>query len=370
MARWLLGLLIIAVVGSLWGFLTAGPRIEAMEGDIRSALNDAGHSWASVEMSGNVATLSGEAPTPGAAADAALVAENTRCSACSKKHKWHTVRSNITTRAAEAVPAQRAIPVQAPYTFSARKTEDGRVVLDGYVPDEETRARILRDAEEIMIGSTIVDDRVRVASGAPDGRWAEVIDEHFRELAAMTSGRFEMEDFGGAITGVAPDADVQARILEMVENDTPSGYSIASNIRVPGAASRQSGEVRSQAICQNLLNDLREGKRVFFEQGEAVIRGDQNFDLLNEMAAAANQCPSFRVSVNGYTSSEGPEALNQQLSERRANAVLAYLTREGQVERTRIDATGYGEADPIADNSTAAGRERNRRIEFILSRSE
>ena len=370
MARWLLGLLIIAAVASLWGFLTAGPRIAAMEGDIRSALNDAGHSWASVDMSGNVATISGEAPTPGAAADAAQVAERTRCSACGNKHKWHTVRSEVTTRSADAAPAQRAIPVQSPYTFNARKTADGRVILNGYVPDEQTRTRILADAARILPGATIVDNRVRVASGAPDGRWADVIDEHFRELAELTEGRFEMEDFDGALTGIAPSGEVQDRILNMVENDTPAGYSIASNIRVPGAASRQSGEVRSQAICQNLLNDLREGKKVFFEQDRAAIRGDENFDLLNEIAGAANQCPSFRISVNGYTSSEGEEAYNQQLSEQRANAVLAYLAQEGEVERTRIDATGFGEADPVASNDTAEGRERNRRIEFILSRSE
>ena len=372
MARWLLGFLILGAVGFLWGLLTAGPKIEAMEGDIRSALNDAGHSWASVDMSGNVATLGGTAPTPGAKADAVMVAERTRCSACGRKHSWHTVRDSIELRSADAVPAQRAIPVQAPYTFSARKTEDGRVILNGYVPDEQTRTRILADAREILPGSTIVDDTVRVASGAPDGRWADVIDEHFRELAGLTTGRFEMEDFDGALTGVAPDADTQSRILDMVENDTPAGYSIASNIRVPGAMSRSSGEVRSQNICQNLLNDLREGERIFFDQDEASIEGDASFDLLNEIATAANQCPSFRISVNGYTSSEGDESYNQQLSERRANAVLDYLAdpNRGGLDTTRIDATGFGEANPIASNDTADGRERNRRIEFILSRSE
>ena len=367
MARWLIGLIILLLVGLVYGLLTAGPRIEAMEGDIRDALRADGHSWANVEMSGNVATVTGTAPSAEARAAAIATAEGTTCSACNNKHQWHEVRDGITVQEVAATPPT---PVQSPYTFSARKLADGRIVLNGYVPDEATRERILADAVQIFPDNEIFDRTVKVAPGAPDARWADVIDEHFRELNLLSEGRFEMEDRSGAITGVAPDQAVQSRILDMVENDTPEGYSIASNIRVPGAASRQSGEVESQTICQNLLNDLREGKKVFFEQDKADIRGDQNFDLLNEMAAAANQCPRFRVSINGYTSSEGEEAYNQQLSERRANAVLAYLNGEGGIDRARLDATGYGEDNPIASNDTVEGREQNRRIEFILSRSE
>ena len=367
MSRWLLATLIALILALIYGLLTAGPRIEAMEGDIRDALRDAGHNWANVEMSGNVASLTGTAPSAAARADALSVAQNAKCSACNDEHGWHNVRDGMDTAAVAATPA---IPTQSPYTFSARKTEDGRVILDGYVPSEAARQRILADARDIFEGVTVEDRTIRVASGAPDAQWMDVIDEHFRELNALTQGRFEMEDRGGAITGIAPSAEVQSRVLDMVENDAPEGYRIASNIRVPGAASRQSGEVESQTICQNLLNDLREGKKVFFEQDEAAIRGDANFDLLNEMSGAVNQCPRFRVSINGYTSSEGDEAYNQRLSERRANAVLAYLNDQGGIARNRLSATGFGEADPSASNDTEDGRERNRRIEFTLSRSE
>ena len=367
MGRWLLGLIILAIVAALYGFITAGPRIEAMEGDVRDALQEAGHTWANVDMSGNVATVTGTAPSAAAKADALRTAENAECSACNNKRRWHTVRDSI----ADAPVAQApAIPTQSPYTFSARKTEDGRIVLNGYVPDEATRTRILADAREIFNGGTIIDQTIRVAKGAPDGQWADVIDEHFRELNIMTSGRFEMEDRSGAITGLAASEADQARILAMVEEDIPGRYDIAANIRVLGAETRASGEVQSQNICQNLLNDLREGKKIFFDQDKDNISGDASFDLLNEIAGAANQCPGFRVDVNGYASSEGDAAYNLNLSRDRANAVLAYLVNEGEVERTRIDATGYGEANPIASNDTAEGREQNRRIEFILSRAE
>ncbi len=367
MGRWLIGLIALLLIGLVYGLLTAGPRIEAMEGDIRNALAADGHDWASVEMSGNVATVSGTAPDAAAKAAALRTAEETTCSACKNKHTWHEVRDGVTARQAAATPA---IPTQSPYTFSARKTEDGTVVLDGYVPDAATKTRILADAREIFDGGTIVDRTIRIAKGAPDEQWADVIDEHFRELNLLDSGRFQMDGMEGNLSGQAASLDVRERINAMVTNDTPAPYRISASIKVPNTASDSVGEVSSQSICQNLLNDLREGKKIFFEQGEAVIRGDENFDLLRDMAEAANQCPRFRVAINGYTSSEGDDSYNQRLSEQRAGAVLAYLNGEAGIDRSRLSATGYGESDPIASNDTAEGRERNRRIEFILSRSE
>ena len=364
MGRWLVGLIALLLIGLLYGLLTGGPRIEAMEADIRNALSADGHDWASVEMSGNVATVSGTAPSADAKAAALRTAETTTCSACNNKHTWHEVRDGVTARQAAAIPAQ------SPYTFSARKSEDGTIVLDGYVPDAATKTRILADAREIFDGGRIVDRTIRVATGAPDGQWADVIDEHFRELNLLEKGRFQMEDREGILTGEAATLDVRTRINDMVTNDTPAPYSISANIKVPDTASDAVGEVSSQGICQTLLNDLREGKKVFFEQDKAVIKGDENFDLLRDIADAANQCPSFRVAINGYTSAEGREAYNQALSKRRADAVLAFLNGEAGIDRSRLSATGYGEADPIASNDTAEGRERNRRIEFILSRSE
>ncbi len=367
MGRWLLGLISIILIVLVYGLFTAGPRIEAMEADIRSALQADGHNWANVDMSGNVATVSGTAPSADAKAAALKTAEETTCSDCKNKRKWHEVRDGITAQKVAAAPA---IPTQSPYTFSARKTEDGTVVLDGYVPDAASKTRILSNAREIFDGGSIVDRTIRIAKGAPDGQWADVIDEHFRELNLLESGRFQMDGTEGNLSGQAASLDVRERINAMVSNDTPAPYNISASIKVPNTASDAVGEVSSQSICQNLLNDLREGKRIFFDQGRAVIRGDENFDLLRDMADAANQCPSFRVAINGYTSSEGDEDFNQRLSEQRAGAVLAYLNGEAGIDRSRLSATGYGEADPIASNDTTEGREQNRRIEFILSRSE
>jgi OOP family OmpA-OmpF porin len=75
--------------------------------------------------------------------------------------------------------------------------------------------------------------------------------------------------------------------------------------------------------------------------------------------------PGHRVSVDGHTDATGPEAYNQGLSERRARAVRDYLVSKG-VPGARLQAVGYGEANPIASNATREGRALNRRVELRM----
>ena len=70
------------------------------------------------------------------------------------------------------------------------------------------------------------------------------------------------------------------------------------------------------------------------------------------------------VTVTGHTDSTGPEAYNQGLSERRANAVADYMANSLGVDRARMQVSGVGEASPVADNATREGRAKNRRVEI------
>ena len=70
--------------------------------------------------------------------------------------------------------------------------------------------------------------------------------------------------------------------------------------------------------------------------------------------------------IEGHTDSQGGEAANQALSQRRAEAVMRVLAEAG-VDSGRLRATGKGESSPVADNGSAAGRARNRRVEIIIN---
>jgi outer membrane protein OmpA-like peptidoglycan-associated protein len=87
--------------------------------------------------------------------------------------------------------------------------------------------------------------------------------------------------------------------------------------------------------------------------------------VLDAGVEALNENPGVRVQVAGYTDSVGTDAYNQGLSERRANAVKDYLASHG-VDASRLTAVGFGETNPVADNSTADGRAQNRRVELNI----
>ena len=76
--------------------------------------------------------------------------------------------------------------------------------------------------------------------------------------------------------------------------------------------------------------------------------------------------PTLNLGVEGYIDSTGSEAFNQTLSEKRAESVRDYLVQQG-LNANSITAKGFGESSPVADNSTAAGRQKNRRVEIIVS---
>lgn len=107
-------------------------------------------------------------------------------------------------------------------------------------------------------------------------------------------------------------------------------------------------------------------EKVFFETGKASIKADSN-PLLDEVAAVLMSHPEVKkVVVEGHTDNRGGAASNLKLSEGRARAVRDYLVGKG-VEASRLDAKGFGQTKPVADNKTAKGREANRRVELTIA---
>jgi len=90
---------------------------------------------------------------------------------------------------------------------------------------------------------------------------------------------------------------------------------------------------------------------------------------LAKVATILQLYPGLKVQVEGYTDIVGSDAYNQKLSENRANAVHDFLVQNG-VPAANVTAAGYGKADPVADNGTAAGRAQNRRVNLVVSGQE
>ncbi|MCJ8319250.1 MAG: OmpA family protein [Colwellia sp.] len=103
---------------------------------------------------------------------------------------------------------------------------------------------------------------------------------------------------------------------------------------------------------------------ITFSSGNTTI--DQSFlSVLDSVVLVVQEFDKTLIVVAGHTDSSGSNALNQNLSERRAQSVATYLKTSGVIT-DRIEKIGFGEAQPIASNATKAGKELNRRVEITL----
>ncbi|HRH66652.1 MAG TPA: DUF5723 family protein [Bacteroidia bacterium] len=133
---------------------------------------------------------------------------------------------------------------------------------------------------------------------------------------------------------------------------------IKKEVIVPKEPVKAQLTVQEQEVINKVFRNLE------FETGKAVIRSS-SFASLDELTVLLKKKTTFRLLIEGHTDNVGSDALNLKLSQRRAEAVKKYLTDKG-IEASRIVSKGYGEMSPVADNKTAEGRQRNRRVEFTI----
>jgi outer membrane protein OmpA-like peptidoglycan-associated protein len=104
---------------------------------------------------------------------------------------------------------------------------------------------------------------------------------------------------------------------------------------------------------------------VLFDTGKYTLKPGTQISLA-KVSGILESYPGLKVQVEGYTDSTGSDELNQKLSENRAGAVKDFLVGQG-VSMNNITAEGFGKADPVADNSSSAGRQQNRRVNLVVS---
>jgi OOP family OmpA-OmpF porin len=106
-------------------------------------------------------------------------------------------------------------------------------------------------------------------------------------------------------------------------------------------------------------------KNVFFATASDKLLA-QSTKRLNDVVTILNENPTYKVQIDGHTDDQGNDVYNQELSDKRAASVKAYLVSKG-IADSRLSSTGYGETKPVEDNKTAKGRAANRRVEMTLS---
>lgn len=193
-------------------------------------------------------------------------------------------------------------------------------------------------------------------------------------------------DAAGTVAGAAGDAvdataNAAGNAADAAANAAGSAVDAAGDAAAAagdaaGAAVERSADAANAALdklanagAQTSVDDLIKALNLMpinFETASARITADSDA-ILQKAAAAIKAAPAgTRIEVGGHTDSDGNDAANQSLSEARAAAVVARLGELGVAAGT-LSSKGYGEGSPIADNATAEGKARNRRIEFKVS---
>ena len=145
------------------------------------------------------------------------------------------------------------------------------------------------------------------------------------------------------------------------------GYIWSKRMQDQKAAMERATAGTGVAVSQTADNRLKLDipSDVSFDVGRAAIKS--NFvPVLNQFATSLTQHTATTVNIIGHTDSTGSEAINNPLSVERANAARDYLVGHG-IARTRFSTDGRGAREPVADNSTQAGRDKNRRVEIYVA---
>ncbi len=167
---------------------------------------------------------------------------------------------------------------------------------------------------------------------------------------------------------IAVDRDTTVRAVAIAKGAPPSPVTTG---RYGIAPPRPAAEPVVAAIAATThvvvtKEKLELDDKIYFDTGKATIK-PVSYSLLDEVSAALKSHEDVRkVRIEGHTDSTGDAGFNRTLSQKRAEAVRAYLTGKG-IEAARLEAKGFGPDQPIAPNDTPKGREQNRRVEFRIS---
>jgi len=161
---------------------------------------------------------------------------------------------------------------------------------------------------------------------------------------------------------------------EAVEAKRTADAEIAAKEQAVQAAQREKQQLRARLLEQfNRVLPTSDTPRglvvnmgdVLFDTGKSDLRSDAR-EALAKLSGIVLNYPSLKLNIEGHTDSTGGAELNQTLSEERANSVRDYLIGQGLDARS-LSALGFGMNNPVADNSTGEGRQKNRRVEIIVS---
>lgn len=252
-------------------------------------------------------------------------------------------------------------PEAEPAEFTATLSDAGEVLLRGRIGDAQMRAAI-QGLARARFGAGAVQDALRLQEGLPEG-WARRVMTGIEALALLHEGRVAVQPARLTIEGRSGDPEVSDAVSGLLAGKLGRGQVFGIDV-VYDETLDPVAMAPTPERCIARIDEIVAERKIIFAPGAARVDSETG-QTLDAIAAVLRECGEVPLVIEGHTDSQGRAEMNLALSQRRADAV-----REGLAARrvlvSAIEAVGYGQTRPIADNATAEGREANRRIEFRL----
>jgi len=276
------------------------------------------------------------------------------------------------------------------------RSENGTLTLSGEMAGSESLLEFVQSAMEIFNSNYVVNS-VQFNDDVAKAEWLSAVADFLPEMGSLNNPGIDIFETQITLSGEASSDQghdgVVNRALEKLD-----GLSLVERIRIApeeetteaassGTASETAETAETELNNSNPLPTYATSKtstpgnstktpeeslrdaftefsddRILFESSSDVLTEDSLL-VVENMAALFAQYPNVEIEIDGHTDASGDSAGNLLLSQLRANAVRDYLVKQG-ITAERLKAYGFGDGVPVADNSTAAGRRLNRRIEF------
>lgn len=223
------------------------------------------------------------------------------------------------------------------------------IVVSGMLADEASKAVLLARLRQVF-GSERVLDQISVGKVSAPPNWSDDLNKLVGpNLKLIRHGQLNMEGNAVGLRGDVVNEAQRQQIADGLATSLGSSYTVNNGVRV--VASEQA-----------LLDTALANRTIEFESGKATLT-EFGRAILDQMSVALFKLKDKKVALIGHTDNVGARASNLSLSQARAEAVKTYVSAKG-IRSELIAVSGEGPDRPLADNRTADGRARNRRIEF------
>ena len=267
---------------------------------------------------------------------------------------------------------------------AAVSTAAGNPVVNQYAPLELKQAtdalaradRVWADDRDTAETSHLAYIARQQAAVATNTARARQLDANIKQ-AGSEADRIRLQARTQEADAARLRAEAQARNAQIAQQQALSAEQRAAQQQAQAAAAMAQASAAQDRV-RALEAQLREMEAQQTERGLLVTLGDVLFAFnkaelsaqaaprLDKLANFLQQFPDRKLLIEGYTDSVGSDSYNQDLSDRRAQAVRDALVQRG-VDSSRISARGYGKAHPVADNASPEGRAMNRRVEIVIA---